>query len=166
MIKKGIIVLIIFSMLFSGCLAITQTNEDTKISRIVDGDTVELSSGEKIRLIGVDTPEKFGEVDTGEFEGVENKTCLKEYAYKATKFMEENLESKRVNMSKDYLLGNKGSYGRKLRYIENDGKDYNKILVKKGLARVYTEKSSIRMDSYIEEKRQARQDKKGLWSCK
>lgn len=162
---KLIFILIIISIIFSGCVSLTQTNENAEISRIVDGDTVEISSGEKIRLIGVDTPEKFGEVNTEEFESVENKTCLKEYAYKATKFMEENLEDKKVNMSTDYLVGDKGSYGRKLRYIEHNGTDYNKRLVEQGLARVYTEKSSIRMDSYLEEEKQARKNKKGLWSC-
>lgn len=167
MIKHKIIIVLIIAIVFSfGCLSLTKTSEKTEISRVVDGDTVEINTGEKIRLIGVDTPEKFGEVNPEEFEGVTNETCLKEHAYKATKLMDTNLEGKSVNLSKDYLLGDEGSYGRKLRYVSRNGTDYNKMLVEKGLARVYTAEKSVRMASYLKEQKEAKKDKVGLWGCR
>lgn len=34
--------------------------EDTTVARMVDGDTIEVAGGERVRLIGVDTPEVHG----------------------------------------------------------------------------------------------------------
>lgn len=40
-----------------GSCALDRTDEEVRIGRIYDGDTVELSDGRKLRLIGIDTPE-------------------------------------------------------------------------------------------------------------
>jgi micrococcal nuclease len=42
--------------LFTG-LALADTQEFVKVKRVIDGDTIMLESGERVRLIGVDTPE-------------------------------------------------------------------------------------------------------------
>ena len=44
---------IVFLLLFTTCSYAT----NLKCTRVIDGDTIELSNGETIRLIGVDTPE-------------------------------------------------------------------------------------------------------------
>ena len=33
------------------------------VNKVVDGDTIEVSGGERVRLIGVDTPERLGTED-------------------------------------------------------------------------------------------------------
>ena len=37
------------------------------VSRVIDGDTVELSNGERLRYIGIDTPERNRKDDSGEW---------------------------------------------------------------------------------------------------
>lgn len=157
------ILIAISLIILSGCLVGTQ--EESNISRVIDGDTVETNSGEKVRLIGVDTPEKFGKVNTDEFRGVTNESCLKKYSYEATSFMEMNIEGEEVILERDILTGNRGSYGRLLRYINHSETDYNRKLVEKGLARVYTESSFTRKSKYINAEEKARGENIGLWSC-
>ena len=36
-----------------------QKNEYLIVSKVIDGDTFKMSNGEKVRLLGIDTPEKF-----------------------------------------------------------------------------------------------------------
>ncbi|MEO0248916.1 MAG: thermonuclease family protein, partial [candidate division WOR-3 bacterium] len=46
------------ALLFFALLPLPATGaEYFKVSRVVDGDTIVLENGEKVRLIGIDTPE-------------------------------------------------------------------------------------------------------------
>ncbi len=39
--------------------------EETTVVRVVDGDTIEVAGGERVRLIGIDTPEVYGGAECG-----------------------------------------------------------------------------------------------------
>ena len=68
------------------------------VTRVIDGDTVELSNGERVRLIGIDTPE------------------IDEYYYnEATEELRSLIEGKTVRMESD--TNNRDAYDRLLRYI-------------------------------------------------
>ncbi|MCX6090319.1 MAG: thermonuclease family protein [Candidatus Atribacteria bacterium] len=74
------------------------------VVRVVDGDTVELNTGEKVRYIGMDTPELHHPKKPVQF--------LAQEAYQANKKM---VEKKRVKLEFD--VQQKDQYGRLLAYI-------------------------------------------------
>ena len=95
-----------------------QNRESAFVIRIIDGDTIEIGGGEKVRLLGIDAPEK------GE-----------KYSIEATKFLEEEILNKTVELEisrKKY-----DRYKRILAYIYVRGKNVNLELVENGLANVY-----------------------------
>lgn len=85
------------------------------VTRVVDGDTVELGNGETVRLVGIDTPE------VGE--------CAYEGAATALE---------RIVLGKRVRLGvsdeDRDSYGRLLRYVDVGRTDAGLRLIKAGLA--------------------------------
>lgn len=88
------------------------------VSRIIDGDTFVLNTGEKLRLIGIDTPESY-----------------EDYYQEATDRLEELVLGKEVTLEKD--ISETDKYGRLLRYVYVDGKFVNKIMVEEGWAEAY-----------------------------
>ena len=97
------------------------TRETVTVSRVIDGDTVELTTGEKVRYIGMDTPE------------IRPNEC---YGQEATDRNKELVENKKVEMEKD--ISKTDRYGRLLRYVYVGDKMINRVLVQEGYARVAT----------------------------
>ena len=96
---------------------------NARVVRVIDGDTVELASGERVRYVGLDTPEMG-----------ENPECG---AQEATDFNRRLVEGKQVNL----LTGpeDTDAFGRMLRYLFVDGIFVNAELVRTGHAipRIY-----------------------------
>jgi micrococcal nuclease len=115
------------------------------VTKIIDGDTVVLESGEKIRLLGINTPEK-------------GQNCYEN----ASKYLTNKILEKEVLLEKD--LDEKDLYGRLLRHIILDGENINIELVEKGLATVYIVGENKKYSSELfaaEEK--ARQNQGCVW---
>ena len=79
-----------------------------KVTRVVDGDTIDVAwiSGpalpsERVRMIGIDTPEVHGRLET--------------YGYEASMFTKQNLEGKEVWLTTD--VSETDQYGRALRFV-------------------------------------------------
>ena len=89
-----------------------------RVARVIDGDTVELASGERVRYVGLDTPEMGADPECG--------------AQEATDFNRRLVEGKQVKL----LPGPKDTdgFGRLLRYIFVDGVFVNAELVRTGHA--------------------------------
>lgn len=87
------------------------------VTRVIDGDTIELSTGEKVRYIGIDTPEK------------NQDECFNQ---EATAKNKELVENKLVTLESD--IRDKDYFGRLLRYVYVDGMMVNLELVKQGYA--------------------------------
>lgn len=124
------------------------------ISRVIDGDTVELSTGEKVRLIGIDTPESVHP----------DKDKNTEYGKVASAYSKERLDRKTVYLEKD--VSETDRYGRLLRYLYlEDGTFYNEQIVKDGYANVSTYPPDVKYkDVFVEAERYARENNKGLWA--
>lgn len=87
-------------------------------TKVVDGDTIYLDNGEKIRFVGVNTPEK----------GVDG--------YQTSKlFVEKLCLGKTVGIDVDDSK-NSDKYGRTLGVVIIDGKSVNEMLLKEGLAEI------------------------------
>lgn len=131
----------------------TETLQKAKVSRVIDGDTIELESGQKVRYIGIDTPET---VDPRR-----NPQC---FGKEASLRNQELVENKEVYLEKD--VSETDRYGRLLRYVylEENGISINEQLVKEG----YAATSSYPPDIKYQEKlkvaeQEARDNQKGLW---
>ena len=86
------------------------------VERVVDGDTLEVSSGDRVRLIGIDTPEA-GECGDDE----------------AAAVLRRLVDGRRVTLVAG-ASQDRDRYGRLLRYVEVDGVDANLVLLQRGRA--------------------------------
>ena len=92
--------------------------ETATCTKVVDGDTIYLDNGEKIRFVGVNTPER----------GVEGYITSKN-------FVQKLCLNKEVGIDIDDSKHN-DKYGRTLAVVIVDGKNVNEMLLKEGLAEV------------------------------
>lgn len=131
------------------------------VSRVVDGDTVELEGGDRVRMIGVNTPET---VKPGEPE--------QPYGKQASDFTKSQIQGKRLFLETD--VQEKDQYGRILGYLytqEPKNQDelekymFNAILLREGYAQLMTiQPNSKYADTFVKFQRQAREGNKGLWA--
>lgn len=96
------------------------TNRDTRVTRVIDGDTFITNKGDRVRLIGVDAPE------LPSLRGIESKMYLNQL-----------IHNKVVILERDEISDNKDKYGRLLRYVYLDKKDVNLHMIKSGYAEPY-----------------------------
>ncbi len=124
------------------------------VTRIVDGDTIEVSIGGqkfKLRYIGMDTPET---VDPGRPVGCFGK--------EASVRNQELVLGKTVGLEKD--VSETDRYGRLVRYVWLDGRMIDTVLVEEGYARAYPYPPDVRYASlFAALQAQARQAGRGLW---
>jgi micrococcal nuclease len=123
-----------------------------------------------VRLLGVDTPEVYGENDPSEYEGVPNteagKQCLHDAGEAASQFMKDNLQQgEQVTLVFDSQSEQRGDYGRLLAYIHDDGTKLNYRLVATGHARVYDSQFS-KADRFYAAEDDAQAAARGLWHCR
>jgi len=143
------------------------------VVEIVDGDTFrfEYDNGttDTARLLGVDTPEVYGENSPGEFEGVPDtdagRSCLREYADRASAYAKNRLLGEEVTLAFDSNEPRRGYYDRLLVYVHHDGGSFNYALIDRGLARVY-DSSFERGDAFYAAEERAMTAGRGLWSCR
>jgi micrococcal nuclease len=122
------------------------------VVRVVDGDTVELRSAGKSRLIGVDTPEVYG-----------GQEC---FGREASAFAKRVLRpGLRVRVERD--VEERDRYGRTLLYLRlPDGRSFNELLVARGYAVPLTVPPNVRhADRLRDLARDARRRSLGLWSA-
>jgi micrococcal nuclease len=147
------------------------TGQNATVTRVVDGDTVEveLADGttETLRLIGVDTPEVYSENEPGEY-GVPDtdagRACLDRYGERASAFATARLAGEQVRIVPDPTLDERGYYGRLLAYVYVDGVSFNYRLIEEGHARVF-ESDFTGREEYETAQRAAREADRGLWEC-
>ncbi len=87
-------------------------------TQVVDGDTIYLDTGEKVRFVGVNTPER----------GVEGYISSKN-------FVQKFCLNKKIGLDVDNAK-HTDRYGRTLAVVIVDGKNLNEMLLKEGLAEV------------------------------
>jgi micrococcal nuclease len=126
--------------------------ETGRVTRIVDGDTIVVGQ-EKVRLIGVDTPEtkKPG-------------TPVQCFGKAATAETTRLVEGRRVRLELD--AEERDRYGRLLAYVyrEPDGLFVNAELVRRGFATSLTIPPNVRhADRFVDLQRTARSKDRGLW---
>jgi micrococcal nuclease len=123
-----------------------------KVVNVVDGDTVDLETGVRIRLLLIDTPETTG-----------GKTDC--YGQQAKAFTASFLDGKNVNLQYDTQCTDR--FGRTLAYVSVDGKEINSTLVKDGYACVlYVAPDGMARRTEFEDLESvAKTNRTGLWGA-
>jgi micrococcal nuclease len=119
--------------------------EQALVAQVIDGDTIELADGSRVRYLGIDTPE------SGEY-----------YASEATAKNRELVEGKIVELQQGERDGDE--YGRLLRYVYVNGIFVNAELVAQGYARAYIFNPDERYSQILVQLEQyAKMKRRGLW---
>ena len=123
-----------------------------QVKTVHDGDTILLTNGNKVRFLGINTPEVEGRNKSAQIGG----ELAKEWLLKA-------LKNKKIRLEKD--VEKKDKYGRLLAHIFTEDKLHiNLELVKKGLASVNIYPPSLKYtDELLEAEQQAELNKLGIW---
>lgn len=125
------------------------------VTRVVDGDTIEVG-GQKVRYIGVNTPET-----------VDPRRPVQCFGHEASEFNKSLVDGKPVRLVRD--ISETDKYGRLLRYVYlEDGTFVNLALVSGGYAQVNTYPPDVAHAAEFQKAQaDARAAGRGLWSsCK
>ena len=126
--------------------------EPQPVVQVIDGDTIKIKDNIRVRLIGIDAPEK------GE--------C---YYQESREFLKDFLQGKTVNLEKD--ISAKDDYGRLLRYVillsddpELDNILVNDYIVRQGYALYLSSPIDKRYQQLLVDAQEtALRENKGLW---
>lgn len=123
------------------------------VIRVVDGDTIELSTGERVRYIGINTPET-----------VDPRRGVQCFGHQASYRNKTLVEGQIVRLEAD--ITDKDAYDRLLRYVYVGDDFINLQLVREGYATVYTFPPNVRyVNQLVVAQKEAREAKRGLWGA-
>jgi endonuclease YncB( thermonuclease family) len=128
------------------------TKRPARVDRVVDGDTIELRNGRRVRLVQIDAPEASGECF-----GAEAGAMLGSILPPGT----------RVTLEGDPALDDVDRFGRLLRYVRKGRANVNLQLVKRGAASVwfFDGDRGRYADRLLEAARSARDRERGAWGA-
>jgi micrococcal nuclease len=142
-------------------------NEETRfVQRVVDGDTFVLENGERVRMLGIDTPEKFqsAKLDRDAERSGEDKKTIQKLGELASEYTKKLIDKKKVILVPEPNYEDKDRYGRLLRYVYlDDGTFVNKKIVEDGYANAYRQYKISKLDEFIKAENDARENRRGLW---
>ena len=122
------------------------------VERVIDGDTLVLDGGERVRLIGVDTPELHHPQKPVEY-----------FAREAAAFTQRMCQGKRVRLEYDQQRVDR--YRRTLAYVYlEDGSFLNAELIRQGYGFAYTRFPFAYLEEFRRLEREARAAEHGLWA--
>ena len=137
------------ALVLGGC-SFSAGPDTAKVERVVDGDTVELDDGERVRYLLVDTPESTnGATD-----------C---FGQNAKQFNHDLVMGKTIELT--YDVEPRDRFGRLLAYVSVDGLDVGRRLVERGYACVLyiPPNGKDRRDEFEALEAEARAGARGMW---
>ena len=124
-----------------------------KVIRVIDGDTIEIEGGERVRYIGIDTAET-----------VDPRKPVQCFGMEASAKNKELVEGKTARLEKD--ITDRDKYNRLLRYVYVDDTFVNLELVKQGFAYSYSYPPDIKyQEQFVKAQQEAREARRGLWNA-
>jgi micrococcal nuclease len=124
------------------------------VARVIDGDTLQLSTGEEVRLIGVDTPETK-----------HPRKPVQAFGKRASTFTTQMVKGKSVRLEFD--VQRKDKYKRLLAYVYVGDLMLNAELVRQGYAQVATFPPNVKyQERFLMLQREAREAKRGMWGSR
>lgn len=137
---------------------VTDTVDNTYyVTEVFDGDTIQVNMNgkqEKIRLIGVDTPETH-----------DPRKPVQCFGKAASEFTSQKLLNQRVRLESDPQSTNRDRYDRLLRYVyDSNGTLINQQLIADGYGFAYTGFPFSKSNDFTKAQETARSQNKGLWA--
>jgi len=150
---RGIVVLLILVVLAAVRLARHQ--DEPYVQRVVDGDTLLLTDGTRIRLIGADTPET-----------VKPDSPVEAFGPEATEFTEQFVARDGGRVRLEYDRERVDRYGRTLAYVYVGDEMLNEELIRHGLATAEMQYNYSRAmkQRFRQAEKEAKEDELGIWS--
>lgn len=122
------------------------------VARVIDGDTVELAGGDRLRLLFIDTPERG-----------------QPFYDSATALLDSLTINKKASLS--FGRRQRDGYGRLLAVVEVGAVNVNQRLLERGFAHIYLFKDNLKdtllsrqLQLMLEAQRQAIANRVGIWS--
>ncbi|MES2768652.1 MAG: thermonuclease family protein [Bdellovibrionota bacterium] len=157
--KNTSLALVIFLLAFTACKSADKVmvvpndgNTYYEVERVVDGDTIEVETIGKVRLIGLDTPET-----------VDPRKPVEYFGKEASQFLTRLVLHEKVRLEYDQTKTDK--YKRTLAYVYMaDGTFVNAEIIKQGYGFAYTKFPFKYLEQFRAYEKEAREDKRGLWA--
>lgn len=120
------------------------------VTAIVDGDTVDLDTGERVRYLMIDTPELSG------------SEC---YSTNARQFNSDLVLNQTVTL--DYDVECEDMFGRLLAYVSVNGQEVNRLMVEQGYAcdLYIPPNGEDRRDEFASLEALAKSEGRGMWGA-
>jgi micrococcal nuclease len=126
-----------------------------RVTRVVDGDTIVLESGERVRLLGVNAPEVN-----------HPKKPVEAFGKEAADFTRRMVEEKLVRLELDPNVPPRNKRSRTLAYVFlQDGTFLNAEIIKQGYGFAVTTFPPLKYEyDFRKMEIEARENRRGLWS--
>ncbi len=135
------------------------------VKRAVDGDTLLLENGERVRLIGIDTPEchESQKLYRDAKRTMQDVHTIKQMGKTAAAFTRKLVEGKKVRLEFD--VERRDKYNRLLAYVYlQDGTFVNAEIVAGGYASLLTIAPNVKYAELLHARyKEAREKRRGLW---
>jgi micrococcal nuclease len=128
------------------------STSDAVVDHVIDGDTIALGDGTRVRLVQIDAPERGDE-------------CYGDEASELTRRLLP--PGAKVRIEQDPALDQEDRFGRKLAYVWKDDEDVNLTLVEEGAAGVwfFDGDRGRFAGELLRAAERARADRQGLWGA-
>lgn len=130
------------------------------VTEVIDGDTIKIkfadNSTEKIRLLGIDTPEKN-----------DTRKTVECFSKEASAHLKDLIGDKSIELKNDKSADNRDKYKRLLRYAyTSDDEDIDLKMIKDGYAYALTKypMDTKKKKEYKAAENDARKNQRGLWA--
>lgn len=142
----------------SGTPAMPEGLVRAQVERVIDGDTIAVlidGRSERVRMIGIDTPES-----------VHPSQPVECFGREASAYAAELMSGQVVYLEEDPSQDSRDRYGRMLRYVWlEDGRLVNLVMIAEGYAFEYTFETPYKYQGAFQQAEQtARAQEAGLWS--
>ncbi len=128
------------------------------VEHFVDGDTIAVNMNgttEKVRMIGLDTPETH-----------KPNAPVQCYGWEAAAYTKQLIGTGKVRLESDPQSSNRDRYGRLLRYVYlTDGRMVETELIQNGYGFAYTSFPFTKSAEFKSAEQQAQTTRKGLWAA-
>ena len=136
---------------------LTKGGTRAKVARVVDGDTIILTTHQKVRFIGIDTPELH---PRGGWHPSRGNEC---FAREARDALRALIQDKDITLVRD--VNDTDKYGRLLRYVYIGDIFVNKYMVENGYALARSFPPDIHQQDVLRTaEKDAKLHKRGMWA--
>ncbi|MDO8525041.1 MAG: thermonuclease family protein [Candidatus Omnitrophota bacterium] len=143
--RKALFFILFFCLSSAFINGYIKADDELRVTKVIDGDTIVLENGEHVRYIGMDAPEKG-----------------RPYYGEATRENKRLVNGKKVRL--EYDVERTDRYGRTLAYVYTRDIFVNAELVGNGYAMIYTFPPNVKYyKTFLALQEEARKQKRGLW---